>query len=66
MRPFLCEELAAKADSLKEYLGDYRSVTLTETPEKVGLIYPRKEHVFDVRYYTVEITDGKISNLRPL
>lgn len=64
--PFLAENLAKKADSLKEYLGDFRSVALTEDPEKVGLVYERKERVYDVRYFKVEATDGKISNIKPL
>ena len=66
VRPFLSDALAQKAGSLKEYLGDFRSVVLTDSPEKVGLVYPRKERVFDVRYYSVELSDGKISNIKPL
>ena len=65
-RPFLSDALAEKTSSLKEYLGDFRSVVLTGSPEKVGLVYRRKERVFDVRYYEVELTGGKISNLRPV
>ncbi len=66
VRPFLSDALAQKAGSLKEYLGDFRSIVLTDSPEKVGLVYPRKERVFDVRYYSVELSDGKISNIKPL
>ncbi len=65
VRPYLAENLAEKADSLKEYLGDYRSVVLTEDPAKVGLAYPRKERVYDVRYFSIEVTDGKVSNIKP-
>ena len=66
VRPFLSDALAEKADTLKEYLGDYRSVVLTGDPAKVGLVYRRKERVYDVRYFSVEVTDGKISNIKPL
>ncbi len=65
VRPFLAEDLAEKADSLKEYLGDYRSVVLTGEADRIGLVYKRKERVFDVRYFTVEIKDGKVSNIKP-
>ncbi len=66
VRPFLSDALAEKADSLKAYLGDYRSVVLTDAPEKVGLVYRRRERVFDVRYFTAELTDGKVSNIKPI
>ena len=64
--PFLAENLIDKATALKEYLGDFRSVVLTGERDKVGLVYERKERVFDVRYFHIEITDGKVSNIKPL
>ena len=64
--PFLSPELAEKASALKEYLGDYRSVVLTAQHDKIGLVYERKERVFDVRYFRVEISDGKVSNIKPI
>lgn len=64
--PFLSPALAEKADSLKEYLGDYRSVVLTAESDKVGLVYTRKERVFDVRYFRIETENGKISNIKPI
>lgn len=64
--PFLHESLAEKADALREFLGEYESVVLTQEKEKVGLVYKRKERVYDVRYFRVELTDGKISNIKPL
>ena len=63
--PFLSESLAEKAGALKEFLGDYVSVTLTAERDLVGLVYKRKPRVFDVRYFRVELSDGKISNIKP-
>lgn len=63
--PYLHEKIRDKADSLKEFLGDYRSVVLTDNPEKIGLVYERKERVFDVRYFYITVEDGKISNIIP-
>lgn len=63
--PYLHEKIREKADSLKEFLGDYRSVVLTDRPERVGLVYERKTRVYDVRYFTVTVEDGKISNIVP-
>lgn len=63
--PFLSEELAKKATDLKEYLGEFISVVLTDDPECVGLVFVRRERIFDVRYYTVELEQGKVSNILP-
>lgn len=64
--PYLCEELREKADDLREFLGEFVSVVLTNEQTTVGLVYPRKERIFDVRYYTVSVTDMKIDNISPL
>ncbi len=63
--PFLAPELAEKAEGLREYLGNYRSVVLTAERNKIGLVYERKERVFDVRYFTVQTENGKIRNIIP-
>lgn len=63
--PYLDPSLHARAGELKEYLGDFRSVVLTEERDKVGLVYRRRERVYDVRYFRVEQKDGKVSNIKP-
>lgn len=63
--PYLSGELQEKAGSLKEFLGDFRSVVLTGERDRVGLAYERKERVFDVRYFRVELSGGKVSNIIP-
>ncbi len=64
--PYLSEELAGKASALGEYLGDFRSVALGDTPEEVGLVYEMRPHVFEVRTFRVTLReDGKISNIHP-
>ncbi len=63
--PYLHEKIRDKADSLREFLGDYRSVVLTNEPNKVGLVYERKKRIFDVRYFYVDAEDGKITNITP-
>lgn len=64
--PFLHETLIGKADALRDFLGEYESVVLTQEKDKIGLVYKRKERVYDVRYFRAELTDGKISNVKPL
>lgn len=64
--PFLHPSIREKAGSLLDFLGKYHSVVLTEQQDTVGLVYLRKERIFDVRYFTVALTDGLISNVTPV
>lgn len=64
--PFLTEEMQEKAGLLKDFLGDFCSVVLCETPDKIGLVYKRRENIFDVRYFRVQTENGKIKNILPL
>lgn len=61
--PLLSDTLAEKAGALKEFLGEYLFVVPTDTPGEVGLVYRRKENVFDLRYFRVTAEDGKITNI---
>lgn len=72
-KKYLDGELIEKADDLKDYLGEFVSVTVP--PEKfftlhgdikaAGLVYPKGKNLFEIKYYAVDITDGKISNIYP-
>jgi hypothetical protein len=59
----LSPDLLEKASELRKFLGDFLSVTLKETPNKVGLIYAKAERLFEIRYYTVKIENGKICDI---
>ncbi len=61
--PYLCDALQEKAGALKEFLGNYTSVVLSDVPSRVGLVYPRKERIFDIRYFNVTVADGKVTNI---
>lgn len=63
--PYLADALKQKAADLKEYLGGFRSVVLTDESDRVGLVYERAPRIYDVRYFRVDFEDGKISNIRP-
>ena len=60
---FLSDELTEKADGLKEFLGDFLSVVVTDDPFKAGVVKRRRERVFDVVYYQVETENGKITDI---
>ncbi len=61
--PFLSEELQKKSDFLKDFLGDFISVIVTDTPNVCGLVYRKAERLFDVRYFTATVENGKIADI---
>lgn len=71
---YLSDELKAKAHDAKSYLGDFISVIVP--PEKfylihgdvraAGLVYPKSENLFEIKYFAVDIDDGKITNVYPV
>ncbi len=70
-KKYLCPELCEKADALPSFLGEFIDVTIPYSRffEKhgdilaAGLVYPAKRNLFEVKYFAVELTDGKISNI---
>lgn len=73
-REYLCEDLKPKADELSDYLGEFAGVTVptekfyAEHPalRAAGLVYPKSENLFEVKYYAVDLEDGKITNIYPV
>lgn len=71
---YLSPALKEKASDLKGYLGEYTGVSVpterfyAEHPNALaaGLIYPKKSNLYEVKYYAVDIVDGKIDNIYPL
>lgn len=61
--PYLSPELCKKSTLLKEFLGNFCAVSPMQEEGVVGLVYPRKTRVFDVRDLRVTLEDGKVSNL---
>lgn len=71
---YLCDELKAKAADLRSYLGEFVAVTVP--PEKfylvhgninaAGLVYPKSENLYEVKYFAVDFDGDKISNIYPV
>ncbi|MDE6274451.1 MAG: hypothetical protein K2L87_05325 [Clostridiales bacterium] len=64
--PLLSEELQEKARDLKAFLGDFRHVILCGEPDRAGLVFLRRERIYDVRYFKIETENGKVSNISPV
>lgn len=71
---YLNDELKQKAGVLKSYLGEFISVTVPTEKfyaghgevRAAGLVYPKAQNLFEVKYFAVDLTDGKISNIYPV
>lgn len=71
---YLCDELRSKADDLRGYLGDFVDVTVPTEKfyaehgglRAAGLVYPKAENLFEVKYYAVDVDGEKISNVYPV
>lgn len=72
--PFLSEELIGRVGDLHDYLGEFADVTIPHSSfynkhgdiDAVGLVYPLSSNLFKVKYYSVDIVDGKIDNIKRL
>lgn len=70
---YLDRSLLPKAGALKGYLGEFVSVVVP--PEKffaehgdiaaAGLVFPRSENLYEVKFFAVEYSGDKISNIYP-
>ena len=59
----LCDALRADKEKLRAFLGDFESVTLTDSPTKCGLVRRKADRLFSVDYYTVVIENGQITEI---
>ena len=60
----LCESLRPHAEKIKTYLGNFLSVSFTEDPNVCVLLYEKSPRLFKAEYYTVDVEDDKIKNVR--
>ena len=60
----LSDELKERAEHIKAFLGDFVSVTLTNEPQTCGLVRKKKDRLFELHYFTAEVKEGKIVDIR--
>ena len=64
---FLCENIKENADKLSSYLGDFIGIFPPPTfrdINEVGLIYSITENKYQVEYFTFELENKKIFNIK--
>ncbi len=61
----LSEELRPALADLKAFLGEYKGVTVTpHSPFAAGVVCPKGERVYEVKYFSAEVENGKICNIK--
>lgn len=69
---YLSDDLKESAAALPEFLGEFVDVTVPhgafndahpQINHAAGLVYPVKKNLFNIKYYAVDIADGKITNI---
>ncbi len=68
---YLCDDLKKSAAALPEFLGEFVDVSVPYKRffdvhgdiKAVGLVYPQSKNLFTVKYFAVDIEDGKITNV---
>lgn len=71
---YLDDGIKSKAGVLKNYLGEFVSVTVPTEKfyaehgdiRAAGLVYPKAANLFEVKYFTVDLSGDKISNVYPV
>lgn len=64
---YLAQNILSKADRLKGYFGEFLGVCPPPSFRKqneVGLIYTKKNNIFEVNYFTFEFEKDKICNVK--
>ncbi len=61
---FLSDELVADKENLLAFLGEFLSVALTTEENTCALIRKKGERLYALDYLTVEIREGKITDVR--
>lgn len=61
---FLSDDLIPDAERIRAFLGDFTAVTLTNKPTVCGLVRKKKERLFTLDYFSVEIQNGKIVDVK--
>ena len=60
----LSDELKPSATQIAEFLGDFEGVTLTNDPKTCGLVRRKAARLFELSYFTVELENNKIIDVK--
>ncbi len=63
-KEFLHADLKEKAEDLRAFLGEFIDIVITQDPFVCGLVRKKADGIFAVDYYTVEVCEGKIVDIK--
>jgi hypothetical protein len=61
---FLSEELQSRSQEILQFIGNFLWVVPTARENECGVVRKLNERLFSLDYYTVEIQDGKITDIK--
>ncbi|MBQ5926901.1 MAG: hypothetical protein IIX01_03140 [Clostridia bacterium] len=61
---FLSDSLKEKTQNIHEFLGEFVAVAFSDTEKEIALVRKKRERVFELSYYQVEMKDGKIVDIK--
>ena len=67
VKDYLSENVLENSHALKEYLKDYIGIMpppLFKNPDLVGLVYAENQNKYSVEYFSFELEDKKICNIK--
>ena len=62
----LTDDFLPEREKLLEFLGDFERVTPTDDENVCGLIKPKSKNIFEVEYYSIEVENGKIADIKKI
>ena len=60
---FLCDDMQSKLHEIRAFLGDFTAILPTEEKNCCILFYQKQEGLFEGKYFTLSIKDGKIVDI---
>ena len=61
---YLSAELLPQKEEIKQFIGNFEKVCLTDNPHCCALLRKKKDRLFEAAYFTVEMHDGKITDVK--
>ena len=61
---YLSDELLPEKENLKGFIGNFNKVCLTDDPLCCALLKKKKDRLFEAVYFTVEVENGKITDVK--
>lgn len=61
---FLADELKEKKEYLRDFIGDFLYAEPTDCPSEIAVCKQKCDRVFSFAYFSVEMKDGKITDIK--